>query len=52
MLAYSWEIEKSRILHNSYAIAWGILGVMILVLLLITDYADIPKELYITSLLG
>ena len=38
MLAYSWEIEISRILHNYVAIAWGILGVMVLELLLITDY--------------
>ena len=52
MLAYSWEIEISRILHNSFAIAKEIMGVMILVLLLITNLSNIPKELYITSLLG
>ena len=45
-------MEKSRILHNSFAIAGGILGVTILVLLPITDYSNIPKELYITSLSG
>ena len=48
MLAYSRKIEISRILHNSFAITWGILGVMILVLLLITNYLNIPKELYVT----
>ena len=42
------KIEVSRILHNSFTIAWGILGVMILVLLPITEYLNIPKELYIT----
>ena len=52
MLAYSWEIEISRRLHNSFTIARGILGDTILVLLLITDYSNIPKELYITSVLG
>ena len=45
------KLEKSRILHNSFAITWGILGVMFLVLLLITKYLNIPNELYITSLL-
>ena len=24
MLAYSWRVEISRILHNSYTITWGI----------------------------
>ena len=38
----------SRILHNSFTIAWGILGVTILVLLLITNYSIILKEIYIT----
>ena len=31
-------------MHNSFAITWGILGVMILVLLPITDYLNIPKK--------
>ena len=31
------RMEISRILHNSFAITWGILGIMILVLLLITN---------------
>ena len=31
------RIEISRILHNSFAITWGILGVTILELILITD---------------
>ena len=31
--------------------SWGIMGVMILVLISITDYI-IPEEFYITSLLG
>ena len=31
------RIEISRILHNSFAITWGILGVTILVLLAITN---------------
>ena len=35
-------------MHNSFAITWGILGVTILVLLLITNYSNIPKELYMT----
>ena len=48
MLEYSWKLEISRILHNSFAITWGILGVTIFVLLLITDYSNIPKELYRT----
>ena len=48
MVAYSWETEISRRLHNSFAIAWGIPGVTILVLLPITNYSNIPKELYIT----
>ena len=48
MLAYSWKLEVSRILHNSFTITWGILGVMFLVLLLITEYLSILKELYIT----
>ena len=39
-------------MHNTSAIAWGILGVMILVLLPIMDYSNTPKELYVTSLLG
>ena len=41
------KIEISRILHNSFAIAWGILGVMILDLIPITNQS-IPKELYKT----
>ena len=35
-------------LHSSFTIAWGILGVTILVLLPITNYLNIPKEIYIT----
>ena len=31
------RIEISRILHNSFPITWGILGVTILVLIPITD---------------
>ena len=46
------KLEISRILHNSFTIAWGILGVTILVLIPITKYLNILKELYITSLLG
>ena len=49
MLAYFMKIEISRRLHNSFAIAWGILEVTILVLLLNTNYLNIPKELYITT---
>ena len=42
MLAYSL---RSRNIMNS---SWGIMGVMILVLILITDYS-VPKEFYITG---
>ena len=31
------RIEISRILHNSFVITWGILGVMILELIMITN---------------
>ena len=48
MLSYSWKLEISRILHNAFAIALEILGVTILMLLPITDYSNILKELYIT----
>ena len=43
-----WDPPVSRRLHNSVAVAWGILGVTILGSLLITEYSNIPKELYIT----
>ena len=36
-------------MHNSFAITWEILGVMILMLIPITNYSNIPKELYITK---
>ena len=42
------KLEISRILHISFAITWGILGIMFLALILITEYLNIPKELHIT----
>ena len=60
MLAYSWEVETSRRLHNSFTITCKILEVIILELLLNTDsflilglkYESISKEFYTTSLMG
>ena len=46
MLAYSREIEISRILHKSFAIAWGTLGVMILVLIPITKLIYAKRTLH------
>ena len=45
--SYASIFMRSRNIKNS---SWGIVGVMILVLLLISNYLNILKELYITIL--